>query len=173
MNELPDWVNKFNNRKLVDSLYKLNWNITLPKEVYADYATADEKTYEAKPFGADAKAFPYDLSKFVEKDYTKISSTPYGNTLTVEMAKAAVLAENLGKGSATDFLAVSFSSPDYIGHSFGPNSWEMVDDYVRLDDELGRLLNFLDATVGKNQYTVFLTADHAVAHVPGLALLFR
>ncbi len=167
MNALPDWVNKFNDRKLVDSLYKLNWNISLQKDVYTQYATADEKSYEAKPFGADAKAFPYDLSKFIEKDYSKIATTPYGNTLTVEMAKAAVLAENLGKGSATDFLAVSFSSPDYIGHSFGPNSWEMVDDYVRLDEELGRLFGFLDATVGKNQYTVFLTADHAVAHVPG------
>lgn len=167
MNGLPAWVNQFNNRKLVDSLYKLNWNTLLAKDVYAQYATADEKTYEARPFGTEAKAFPYDLGKFAEKDYSKISSTPYGNTLTVEMAKAAVLAENLGKGSATDFLAVSFSSPDYIGHSFGPNSWEMVDDYVRLDEDLGRLFGFLDATVGKNQYTVFLTADHAVAHVPG------
>ena len=167
MNELPEWVNKFNNRKLVDSLYKLNWNISLSKDIYPQYATADVKEYEAKPFGKEALSFPYDLSKYVEKDYSKISTTPYGNTLTVEMAKAAVIAENLGKGSVTDFLAVSFSSPDYIGHSFGPNSWEMVDDYVRLDEELGRLFAFLDASVGKNQYTVFLTADHAVAHVPG------
>jgi arylsulfatase A-like enzyme len=113
------------------------------------------------------KSFPYDLSKFKGKDYSKIAVTPYGNSLTVEMAKAAVINEKLGKGDATDFLAVSFSSPDYIGHSYGPNSWEMVDDYVRLDAELGKLLSFLDATVGKNQYTVFLTADHAVAHVPG------
>jgi predicted AlkP superfamily pyrophosphatase or phosphodiesterase len=167
MNDLPDWVNKFNNRKVVDSLYQLNWNTILPKNIYTDYATADEKDYEGKPFGKDAKGFPYDLSKYVGKDYGKISSTPYGNTLTAEMAKAAVIAEKLGKGAATDFLAVSFSSPDYIGHAFGPNSWEMVDDYVRLDEELGKFFAFLDATVGKNQYTVFLTADHAVAHVPG------
>jgi predicted AlkP superfamily pyrophosphatase or phosphodiesterase len=167
MNALPDWVNRFNNRKLVDSLYKIGWNTTMPKEVYPQYATADAKDYESKPFGKDATGFPYDLSKFMEKDYSKISSTPMGNTLTVEMAKAAVLAENLGKNSVTDFLAVSFSSPDYVGHSFGPNSWEQVDDYVRLDEELGNLLSFLDANVGKNQYTVFLTADHAVAHVPG------
>lgn len=167
MNQLPEWVNRFNNRKIADSLYKLGWNTALSKDIYPQYATADEKPYESKPFGAAAKAFPYDLSVFAEKDYTKIASTPYGNTLTVEMAKAAVAAEKLGKGTATDFLAVSFSSPDYIGHSFGPNSWEMVDDYVRLDDELGRLFAYLDASVGKNQYTVFLTADHAVAHVPG------
>ncbi len=166
MNALPDWVTRFNNRKLVDSLYRLNWNTSLPQDVYSQYATADMKDYENKPFGKEATSFPYDLSKFAEKDYTKISTTPYGNTLTAEMAKAAITAEKLGKGPATDFLAVSFSSPDYIGHSFGPNSWEMVDDYVRLDDELGKLFIFLDATVGKGQYTAFLTADHAVAHIP-------
>ena len=167
MNALPTWVSQFNNRKLVDSLYALGWNTGLSKATMADYATDDVEAYESKPFGKDAIAFPYDLTAFIGKDYSKIATTPQGNTLTAEMAKAAVLAEQLGKGSATDFLAVSFSSTDYIGHSFGPNSWEQVDDYVKLDDELGKLLNFLDAQVGKNQYTVFLTADHAVAHVPG------
>lgn len=167
MNQLPEWVNNFNNRKLVDSMYSIGWNTSLPKEIYPQYATTDVKDYESKPFGKDATGFPYDLSKYVGKDFSKISTTPYGNTLTAEMAKAAVLAEKLGKGEATDFLAVSFSSPDYIGHSFGPNSWETVDGYARLDDELGKLFAFLDATVGKNQYTAFLTADHAVAHIPG------
>lgn len=167
MNELPDWVNRFNNRKLVDSLYKLNWNLAMSKDIYPHYATADVKDYESKPFGKNALGFPYDLSAYIGKDYSKISSTPYGNSLTVEMAKAAVIAENLGKGSVTDFLAVSFSSPDYVGHAFGPNSWEQVDDYIRLDEELGKLFAFLDASVGKDQYTLFLTADHAVAHIPG------
>ncbi|HQR93188.1 MAG: alkaline phosphatase family protein [Bacteroidetes bacterium 24-39-8] len=167
MNALPQWVNQFNQRKLVDSLYALGWKTALSKETLANYATDDVKSYEGKPFGKDAIAFPYDFTSFIGKDYSKISTTPHGNSLTAEMAKAAVIAEQLGKGSATDFLAVSFSSTDYIGHSFGPNSWEHVDDYVKLDDELGKLLNFLDAQVGKNQYTVFLTADHAVAHVPG------
>lgn len=167
MNALPDWVNQFNNRKLVDSMYALGWKTGLSKETLADYATDDVKVYESKPFGKNAIGFPYDLSAFIGKDYSKISTTPHGNSLTAEMAKAAVISEKLGKGTATDFLAVSFSSTDYIGHSFGPNSWEHVDDYVKLDDELGKLLSFLDTQVGKNQYTVFLTADHAVAHVPG------
>jgi predicted AlkP superfamily pyrophosphatase or phosphodiesterase len=164
---LPAWVNQFNNRRLVDSLYNLNWNTALDKSIYPNYATTDVKDYEAKPFGKDQKGFPYNLQQFVGKDWNKISTTPYGNTLTAEMAKSAVIAEQLGKGSATDFLAVSFSSPDYIGHSFGPNSWEMVDDYVRLDEELGKLFDFLDKQVGAGNYLSFLTADHAVAHVPG------
>lgn len=167
MTELPAWVQAFNQRKLVDSLYKLNWSPALPKEVYNQYCTGDDKNYEAHPLTSSAGTFPYTLEGFAGKDYSKISSTPYGNTFTAEMAKAAVLAEKLGKGSSTDFLAVSFSSPDYIGHAFGPNSWEQLDDYVRLDETLGKLFDFLDANVGKNQYTVFLTADHAVAHVPG------
>jgi predicted AlkP superfamily pyrophosphatase or phosphodiesterase len=167
MNELPGWVQQFNGRKLPDSLYRLGWKTALPAATYSIYASADDKAYESKPFGKEALGFPYDLSKFVGKDYSKISSTPWGNTLTAEMAKAAVLAEKLGQGSATDFLAVSFSSPDYIGHSFGPNSWENADDYVRLDQELGKLFQFLDAQLGAKSYTVFLTADHAVAHIPG------
>ncbi|MEI8098342.1 MAG: alkaline phosphatase PafA [Sediminibacterium sp.] len=167
MNDLPFWLNQFNNRKIVDSFYAIGWNTFLNKSVYPEYATDDEKLYETKPFGATALGFPYTLSNYKGKDYSKISTTPYGNSLTIEMAKAAVINEKMGKGAATDLLAISFSSPDYIGHAFGPNSWEMVDDYVRLDDELGKFFQFLDATVGKNQYTVFLTADHAVAHVAG------
>ncbi|MCA6461787.1 MAG: alkaline phosphatase family protein [Chitinophagaceae bacterium] len=167
MNELPGWVQQFNGRKLPDSLYRLGWKTALPAATYSLYSSADDKAYESKPFGKEALGFPYDLSKFVGKDYSKISSTPWGNTLTAEMAKAAVLAEKLGQGSATDFLAVSFSSPDYIGHSFGPNSWENADDYVRLDQELGIFFQFLDAQLGAKSYTVFLTADHAVAHIPG------
>jgi predicted AlkP superfamily pyrophosphatase or phosphodiesterase len=169
MNNLPDWVQAFNDRKIVDSLYKQTWDISLPKDVYTQYATDDYEKYEAKPLGKDSSVFPYDLTSFIGKDYGKIESTPYGNTVTAEMAKAAVIAEKLGKGDATDFLAVSFSSPDYIGHAFGPNSWEQVDDYARLDETLGKLFDFLDAAVGKNQYTVFLTADHGVAHVAGFS----
>ncbi len=167
MPALPAWVNQFNKRKLVDSFYQIGWNTILNRSVYTDYATEDIKPYESTPFGKEMNAFPYDLSKYKGKDYSKVATTPFGNSLTVEMAKAAVIHEKLGKSGATDFLAVSFSSPDYIGHSYGPNSWEMVDDYVRLDADLGKLLSFLDATVGKNEYTVFLTADHAVAQVPG------
>jgi hypothetical protein len=80
----------------------------MSKDVYPNYATADVKEYESKPFGKDALGFPYDLSKFVGKDYAKISSTPYGNTLTVEMAKAAVAAEQLGKGILYGFFNRKF-----------------------------------------------------------------
>ena len=146
----------------MDKYYEQGWNTLYPINTYQQ-STADEKAYEGKPFG---KAFPYDLKKFIGKNYLSINTTPMGNNLTMEFAKAAVNGEGLGADNITDFLAVSFSSPDYIGHTFGPNSVEQEDDFLRLDKVLGELLDFLDTKVGKGQYTVFLSADHGVSQVP-------
>jgi predicted AlkP superfamily pyrophosphatase or phosphodiesterase len=162
MNELPKWVTNFNNQKSVDKYYEQGWNLLYPATTYIQ-STADEKKYEGKPFGAQ---MPYDLKKFIGKNYGLISATPSGNTFTAEFAKAAITGEELGADDITDFLAVSFSSPDYIGHTFGPNSMEAEDGFLRLDKELGSLLDFLDTKVGKDQYTVFLSADHGVTQVP-------
>jgi len=163
MNELPTWVNDFNDKKLVDKYYEQGWGLLYPAASYIQ-STSDQKSYEANTLGGNT--FPYDLKKYAGKDYTKISTTPMGNTLTAEFAKASIVAERLGKDNITDFLAISFSSPDYIGHSYGPNSIESEDGFLRLDKELGSLLDFLDNKVGKGQYTVFLSADHGVANIP-------
>ena len=96
-----------------------------------------------------------------------IATSPYGNTMTLEMAKEALDNEQLGKGSETDMLCVSLSSTDYVGHNFGPNSIETEDTYLRLDKDLGAFFNYLDEKIGVGQYTIFLSADHGVAHVPG------
>ncbi len=165
MQELPAWVKDFNAKKLADQYYKQNWTTLYPINTYVQ-STSDEKAYESKPLGSDSKGFPYNLEKFIGKNYGAISSTPYGNTFTAALAKAAIEAEKLGADNITDFLAVSFSTPDYVGHSFGPNSIEIEDTYLRLDKDLGDLFNYLDTKVGKGQYLVFLSADHAVAHVP-------
>ncbi len=169
MNVLPGWAAEFNARKVPDSLYALNWNISLPDKVYKEQCTEDDKKYERNPFYDGPAVFPYKLSGFAGKDYSKIAYTPQGNDLTFAMAKAAVIGENLGKSSFTDLLAVSLSSPDYIGHSFGPDSWEQLDDYVRLDKSLADFMQFLDAEVGVGNYTLFLSADHGVAHSPGFS----
>ncbi len=162
MNELPKWVADFNSQQVVDKYYEKGWSTLYPLNTYKQ-STEDDKNWEAKPFGP---VFPYDMKKFIGKDYGKIPSTPMGNSMTIEFAKAALSAEQLGADDITDFLAVSFSSPDYIGHTFGPNSVEAEDGFLRLDQELGAFLNFLDTKVGKGQYTVFLSADHGAAHVP-------
>jgi len=164
MNELPGWVTDFNKKKMVDSYYQQGWNLLYPASTYVN-STADEKSYEAKTLGGNK--FPYDsLKKYTGKDYSKITTTPMGNSLTTEFAKAALLGEQLGADNVTDFLAISYSSPDYIGHSYGPNSLEAEDAMLRFDKELGSLFDFLDEKVGKGRYTVFLSADHGVAHIP-------
>jgi predicted AlkP superfamily pyrophosphatase or phosphodiesterase len=165
MNDLPKWVKDFNAQKLVDKYYKQGWNTLYPINTYQQ-STEDVKNYEGKPFGVAAKNFPYDTKDFAGKNYLAISTMPQGNTLTLEFAKAAVNSEQLGADNITDFLAISLSSPDYIGHSFGPNSVEEEDCYLRLDKEIGELLNFLDNKIGKNQYLFFLSADHGAAHAP-------
>lgn len=162
MHELPKWVSDFNIQKLVDKYYQQGWNLLYPAKTYVQ-STEDDKKYEGKPLG---NQFPYDLKKFIAKNYGILPVTPFGNTFTAEFAKAAVTGEQLGADDITDFLTISFSPPDYIGHTFGPNSIEAEDGFLRLDKELGSLLDFLDAKVGKDQYTVFLSADHGAAHVP-------
>ncbi|MBX9782993.1 MAG: alkaline phosphatase family protein [Chitinophagaceae bacterium] len=168
MNDLPQWVKDFNAKKQADVFYNMGWNTMYPIASYVQSAK-DENEFEAKPFGNEQKGFPYDLKRFAGKNYGTIASTPFGNTLTMLMAKDAIINEEMGKDSVTDFLAVSFSSTDYVGHAFGPNSIETEDTYLRLDKDLGELFDYLDKTVGKGQYLTFLTADHGVAHVPGFA----
>jgi predicted AlkP superfamily pyrophosphatase or phosphodiesterase len=163
MNQLPKWVSDFNAKKLVDKYYDQGWNTLYPIKTY-EQSTEDAKPYEAKAFGANT--FPYNLKQYIGKDYGRLPVMPQGNTFTAEFAKAAVTNESLGTDNITDFLAVSFSSTDYIGHSFGPNSIEEEDNFLRLDKDLGDLLDFLDIKVGKNQYLVFLSADHGVLQTP-------
>jgi predicted AlkP superfamily pyrophosphatase or phosphodiesterase len=165
MTSLPGWVQAFNNRRLPDSLMALNWNTLYPLNTYVQ-SDRDTAWYEANFSGETNSGFPHDFTKSTKKNGL-IRATPHGNTLTLAFAKAAVDAERLGKGTETDFLTVSCSSTDYIGHQFGPNSIENEDDYLRLDKELGDFLSFLDQRVGKGNYLFFLTADHGVAHTPG------
>lgn len=166
-NELPKWTQDFNASNKTNSYYEKNWNTLYPINTYLQ-SDVDTNNYESTVLGDNQKGFPYDLKRFIDKkDFGKIRSTPYGNSLTFDFAKAALINEQLGKDSITDFLAVSFSSTDYIGHAFGPNSVEIEDTYLRLDKDLEAFLIFLDNQVGKNNYTLFLSADHGVAHVPG------
>ena len=166
---LPTWLTNYNNAKKVDSFYKLGWSLSLPKSVYEANCDADQNEYESSPFGKDAKGFPYNLNQYIGNDYGKVSTTPYGNNLVLDVATKTLINEKMGLDDITDLLAVSFSSPDYIGHAFGPNSWETLDGYIKLDEVLAQFFTILDQQIGKDNYTVFLTADHAVAPIPGYA----
>lgn len=168
MKDLPKWVKSFNKEKLVDKYFKKGWNTLYPIKSYV-LSTADDSVYEEAFKGEDKPVFPRDLMK-LKKDngYDLIKATPFGNSLTLDFAKAAIDSEDLGANPAgvTDFLAVSLSSTDYVGHQFAINSIEVEDTYLRLDADLGEFLSYLDKKVGKGNYTLFLTADHGAAHNP-------
>ncbi|MGX5819441.1 alkaline phosphatase PafA [Chitinophaga lutea] len=166
MNRLPSWVDAFNNQKLPAKYLSQPWNTLYPINTYLQ-STADDKPYEGRFKGQNNSAFPHELAGMMGNSFGLLSSTPFGNTFTLEFAKKAVENENLGKSPVTDFLAVSLSSTDYVGHQHGPNSIEIEDTYLRLDKDLGEFFRYLDQKVGKGQWLFFITADHGVAHVPG------
>ncbi len=169
MKDLPEWVKQFNNKKLPEKYLKQDWNTLYDIKTYKQ-SLPDDNPYEGKFDGSSAPTFPIKTSGMFSKNFGILSSTPYGNTFTLEMAKAAIENEKLGQGAETDLLAVSFSSPDYVGHRFSPNSIEVEDTYLRLDKDLAELFSFLDKKLGKNQYTVFLSADHGAAHNPNFMM---
>jgi predicted AlkP superfamily pyrophosphatase or phosphodiesterase len=165
MDELPNWVKDFNDKKLPDQFLQKNWNTLYPINTYKQ-STADTMRYESAVPGED-NGFPHNTDAITKNKYNSFRYTPFANTFTFEMAKAVLESEKMGRTANTDFLAMSFSTPDYIGHEFGPNSIEIEDTYLRLDADLASFLTHLDKIIGKDQYTVFLTADHGVAHIPG------
>ncbi len=165
MNELPQWVQEFNNKKYPDQYLSQVWNTLLPIAEYTE-SSADDVPWEEMLDGETSPVFPHNIPAIRQKDYELLRSLPAGNTLTKDFALAALKSENLGKGNFTDFLAVSFSSTDYVGHSFGPNAVETQDIYLRLDKEIEQLITEVEKTVGKENVLFFLTADHGGAHVP-------
>lgn len=163
MEKLPEWMEEFNNKKLPDAFLSKNWELSLPPSEYL-ISTKDENSFEEDVFGEGKTSFPHKFDKLDNSSkYGRLISTPYGNQLLIELAKTAVENEKLGRNSFTDFLAISFSSTDYIGHAYGPNSMEVQDLYIKFDRQIAELLDYLDASVGKGKYLLFLTADHAVA----------
>ncbi|MCJ8166129.1 alkaline phosphatase family protein [Pontibacter sp. E15-1] len=164
-NDLPQWVQEFNNSKYPDQHLSEVWNTLLPIEAYTE-STADDVAWEETLPGEQKPVFPHNVPAIRGKDYELLRSLPAGNTITKDFALAALRGERLGKGDFTDFLAISFSSVDYIGHKFGPNSVEVEDALLRLDQEMGELIKAIEEEVGKGEVLFFLTADHGAAHVP-------
>jgi len=165
MKELPKWVNDFNDQKLPETYLKTDWTTIYPINTYLQ-STDDNTKYEGAFKGMNAPTMPVKTSGLYKNNLGLIRTTPYGNTMTLDLAVAAINGEQLGKGDATDFLALSLSSTDYIGHQFGINAVEIEDTYLRLDRDIASFLTYLDAKEGVGNYTVFLTADHGAAHNP-------
>ena len=166
MESLPQWVVEFNNSGKAASYFK-TWNTLYPIETYVE-SGADMNNFEGGFKGKETATFPYDLQKLRahNNNFELLKAVAYGNDLTTDFAMAAIEGEKLGQNKDTDFLTLSYSSTDYVGHNFGVNSKEVQDTYLRLDKNIAELLKYLDKTVGKDEYIVFLTADHAAVDVP-------
>ena len=188
MTTLPDWVNKFNAAGHAADYLSRPWGTLLPIAQYTE-STPDDVPWEAAFKGEARPVFPHDLpalsatppaaTKAAQKasgekpptapspNLALIRSTPFGNSLTADFALETLRAEQLGQRGVTDFLTLSFSSTDYVGHQFGTTAIETEDTYLRLDRDLARVLDALDQQVGKGQALVFLTADHAADQAAG------
>jgi predicted AlkP superfamily pyrophosphatase or phosphodiesterase len=166
MDELPEWVQKFNRSKAVER-YKKTWNTLEPVQTYVE-SGSDRNTYEGLSKGETHSGFPHEIDKVWNENglFSSLTATPFGNSILTDFALEAIEKEELGADSIPDFLAISYSSTDYVGHKYGVNSVEVQDTYMRLDLELTRLFKYLDQQVGEGKYLVFLTADHGAVHVP-------
>lgn len=160
MDRLPKWVEAFNDKRLPEQYLSQKWNTLYPKNTYTE-STTDENEYENGIREGVKATLPLNLPELYKKyGYGIIRNTPFGNSLTLDMAKAAIDGEQLGADDETDLLAVSCSSTDYIGHQVGTHAIETEDTYLRLDKAIADFLTYLDSKVGKGNYLVFLSADH-------------
>jgi predicted AlkP superfamily pyrophosphatase or phosphodiesterase len=166
-NTLPSWVQHFNDQGQVDRYMQQKWTPLLDLGSYTE-SGPDDSPYEVLLPGKTSPTFPYDLKEMTngKADYSLFTYTPFANTYLTDLAILSLSSEQLGKDSQSDLLCISYSTPDIAGHAFGPYSVEIEDMYIRLDMEIARLIAALDKEVGKGQYTIFLTADHAVVPVP-------
>lgn len=160
MDRLPKWVEAFNDKRLPEQYLSQKWNTLYPKNTYTE-STTDENEYENGIREGVKATLPLNLPELYKKyGYGIIRNTPFGNSLTLDMAKAAIDGEQLGADDETDLLAVSCSSTDYIGHQVGTHAIETEDTYLRLDKAIADFLTYLDSKVGKGNSLVFLSADH-------------
>jgi predicted AlkP superfamily pyrophosphatase or phosphodiesterase len=162
------FVEDFVTHHPVTADYGKTWSPSLPQN---SYLSNENATGAGTPEGWTT-TFPHALRG---KDgagtpdpafFEQWGTSPFADTYLTKMAEAAVDSLGLGMGGATDFLGVSYSTVDYVGHRFGPRSWEIQDILLRLDQDLGELFAHLDQKVGKGNYVVALTGDHGVAPIP-------
>jgi predicted AlkP superfamily pyrophosphatase or phosphodiesterase len=162
----PEWLAELHRRKLLDRLFGEEWTPLLPAEEAAKYGV---EPLDRGPF---SRGFPYSIGSLsVVPDaafYGAIYSTPFIDGYVVDLAKALIDGEGLGQDATPDFLGVTLSSLDAIGHAYGPDAPETLDALMRLDRSLGELLDFVDQRVGRDQVIVTLSSDHGVGRVPEL-----
>lgn len=160
--ELPQWMTKFNEEKNAKKYLEQGWETLYPLNTYVQ-SLQDNNVYEGNLRTESSPVFPH-LKESKATDFYLLRYLPQGNTIVFDAGRACIEGEQLGMKGYTDFLCMSLSATDYAGHAFTPNSIEVEDMYLRLDKDLETFLVYLDTKLGKDGYTIFLTADHGGAH---------
>jgi predicted AlkP superfamily pyrophosphatase or phosphodiesterase len=161
----PQWVLSWNQAKPTKKYHQASWQLKQPQENYV-FAKQDDQAWETK-FPGFGRTFPHQYGDMSNPYFnTFLTLSPAGDELTLDFAKAVVNNEQLGQDDITDYLSVSFSSTDYVGHIFGPSSLEAEDNLLRLDRTIADLLKFIDKKVGLDNTLIVLSADHGAAEVP-------
>ncbi len=164
--EYPEWVKEWNKKKYPDTFSKKLWKLMHDKATYM-YGDMDDMEWEMDMAGF-GRTFPHEYGPSDSPYFgSYLTFSPAGDDITLNFAKALIEAEEIGKDEITDFLAISFSSTDYVGHLFGPSSLEAEDNMLRLDKTLAGLFDFIDKKVGLENTLIVLSADHGGPEVPG------
>lgn len=160
----PDWVTNWNNSSPLNIYANQSWVLSKDKSSY-QFGTADDQPFETD-FPGFGRTFPhaYGNDKYFS---TRLTLSPAGDEITLDFAKALITNEQLGQDDVPDYLAISFSSTDYVGHMFGASSLESEENILRLNQTLEDLLAFVDKAVGLNNTLIVLSADHGQPEVPG------
>lgn len=162
----PEWVDAWNQRGLPQSFSGLSWELLNPVDTYL-FANSNDKGYKPD-FAGFGSTFPHPVGDLDGKYYTTLLTlSPFGDKLTADFAKTLIDAEDLGDDDVTDFLAVSFSVTDYVGHFFGPSSLEAEDNLLQLDRTLADLFAYVDTEVGLENTLIVLSSDHGAPEAPG------
>jgi predicted AlkP superfamily pyrophosphatase or phosphodiesterase len=170
-NRAPEWVTQFNQRRMTDGWFGARWNRLLPEAEYLKRAGKDDVPWEnIDKTSKDSNTFPHVITGGAARPekafYRAIDYSPFSNDLLVAFAQEAIIKEQLGADDETDVLTISFSANDHVGHRFGPNSQEVMDMALRVDRQIGTLLDFVDEHVGLGNTVVIFTADHGVSPPP-------
>jgi hypothetical protein len=165
----PKWVTDWNARKLAGKYAGKSWKLLHDKSTYL-FGAADDRPYETALPGY-GRTFPHSYGKPGDKYFKKLFTTlltlsPAGDELTLDFAKTLIKNEGLGRDTVPDYLSVSFSSTDYVGHIFGASSLESEDNILRLDRTLAELFRFVDDQVGLDKTLIVLSADHGTPEAP-------
>ncbi|WP_421980819.1 alkaline phosphatase family protein [Roseibium sp.] len=164
--EYPEWVKEWNIKNEPFIYTGKSWTLLHPRETYL-FADRDDQPWETDVAGY-GRTFPHEFGWFEDPYYTTfLTISPVGDRLTTDFAKALIDAEGLGQDDITDFLSVSYSAMDYIGHVFGPSSLESEDGLLQLDRTLADLLAYVDQKIGLNNTLIVLSADHGAPEAPG------